>query len=129
MRQNIINGTIKKFVTAKGKDYYLCLDVLDKHLGDEITEAANQLMEENDKQGLSFADVCHLLVMFEFPANRMKSLMVILERHKVIPAWMYRRTKHLGVRASLIELGYEKCPNPDCWRWVNCHCACEIIES
>lgn len=128
MRQAIIERTMKKFVLAKGKDYYLYLKVLDKHLGQQITDRAYDMMSEQGKTGLSFADLCHLLVQFDFPANRMKSLMSILENHKVIPSNMYRKTKHLGVRASLIELGYEKCPNPDCWRWSYGFypCACEV---
>lgn len=127
MKRNIINRTMQRFVTAKGKDYYLYLRLLDKHLHEDLTQAIETMRATKTSGLLSYADMCHLLVMFSFPANRMKSLMTILENHRLIPAGSHNKTKHHGVRASLVELGYEKCPNSDCWRWFDEHCVCEKI--
>ena len=126
MTRNIIKHTMKKFVTAKGKEYYLYLKVLNKHMGDELVSAVDTMRENSDSGLLSYADLCHLLVSFEFPANRMASMISILEKRRAI---LTGRTdayiKKFGVAASLKELGYEKCPNPDCWRWYADYCTCD----
>lgn len=130
LKEIVVPRVMKKFVTARGKAYYTYMAVLQKHLADDLAKLVAERREERENRKLSFADMCHILVAVQFPANRMKSLIEILENLKLINRIPHERFKHLGVRDSLIKLGYEKCPNPDCWRWYTCYCPeCEKSEA
>lgn len=98
---------LKEFETARGERYYALLKAILSIKGRAIYDRAMEI--RNTQEGkLKIADLCHLLIEFQFPHNRMKPLAEWLEECRVCPAGTYEHLQARGfkVKDSLRQLGY-----------------------
>ncbi len=96
------------FTTARGERYYALLKAILSIKGKAIHDRAMEIRASRDGK-LLIADLCHLLMEFQFPRNRMKPLAEWLEESRVCPAGMYDRLLDRGFKVNkfLEELGYK----------------------
>ena len=75
------------FTTARGKRYYALLKAALSIKGHFIYEHAREIIAYEGR--LTVADICHMMVKFDFPANRAKPFFEWLEETRVIPTGTY----------------------------------------
>lgn len=97
---------ISEFITAFGERYYALLNTILSIKGKAIYDRAREVHKTKGK--LTPHDVCHLLMEFKFPPNRMKPFFEWLEQNKVCYWGTYKELQHNGfmVTVELAKLGY-----------------------
>jgi hypothetical protein len=88
---------LEAFAVARGARYYAILKAILSIKGKAIYDRAREVAGGGK---LSPADLCELLVEFEFPPNRMKPLVEWLEETRILPTGAYGRLREMGFRVS-----------------------------
>jgi hypothetical protein len=97
---------VEAFRLARGQRYYAILKAILSIKGKAIVESAKR--RKNAEGKITVADLLHIQMEFQFPANRFKPLVEWLEETQTIPSGVYDRI-HRGkfkISDGLRELGY-----------------------
>lgn len=102
---------MQEFETARGERYYALLKAILSIKGKAIYDRAKEvdnLRLTNEGGHLTYADLYHLFVEFEFPRNRFKPFMEWLEESGVVPSGTHQRMVAGGLKVGdcLKRLGY-----------------------
>lgn len=103
---------LSHFETAKGERYYALLKAILSIKGKAIYDRAKEvdnLRLANQGGHLTYADLYHLFMEFEFPRNRFKPFMEWLEESGVVPSGTHGRMVAGGLKVGdcLKRLGYD----------------------
>lgn len=102
---------MQEFATASGERYYALLKAILSIKGRAIYERAKEVDSQrlaNQGGHLTYADLYHLFMEFNFPRNRFKPFVEWLEECNVIPCGTHDKMLRGGLKVKdvLARLGY-----------------------